>query len=345
MAAVAVIVAAIARSSWRDLRSIGSIAGNNVLAVIALMMWNEPANKPSSTSFFLLIIGALFLFPLSADVLRHMPSDRLRLWPLSPKQRVAIGLATLLLNPMLLITVLFTSLSRNLGVGIFLLLATGAVQIVFAATERLLHHLPHWNLLRYIPCPPGRLGSLIQSQMRQLMGALDVYFAMVITTGGTIYRFFAANPDPMATTVLGLIVVIFLSTLAQCQFGFDSAAEMDRYRLMPLSGVQILFAKDIAWIIVALVLTCTFDVVPCIAAAASALAVGHRTAAQESIQQRRWRFASGKLTPTGVFQIVALVSTGVAVHQFGPLLLVPFVAAYCGSLWWYGRDWERRVNY
>ncbi len=340
MAAIAAILSGIARSSWRDLRSLGSIAGNNLIAVIVLMKAEEPSNRGSSTSFFLLLIGVLVLFPLSADVLRQVPAERFRLWPLSGAQRIAVRAGALALNPMLPIAVLFAAVAREMVVGIALIAASIIAQAVMSAAEGWSRGLPHLHPMRVVPRFPGRLGGLAQNQVRQLLGSLDVYFAAALAIGGAIYRFTSAHPDPAARLMMGLMTVLFLSTLAQCQFGFDSAAEEIRYRLLPLSGWGILLAKDAAWFAVALLLTWPFRLLPDVAACAVALAIGHDTAVREPIRQRRWRFAEGRLWPAGFFQIAGLISAGVAVDRYGWRIAPVFLGGYAVSLWWYARQWE-----
>ncbi len=340
MAAIAAILSGIARGSWRDLRSLGSIAGNNLIAVIVLMKAEEPSNRGSSTTFFLLLIGVLVLFPLSADVLRQVPAERFRLWPLSGAQRIAVRAAALTLNPMLLIAIIFAIMAREFVVGMALVVASIVAQIVMTAAEGFSRSLPHLHPMRVIPRFPGRLGGMAQNQMRQLLGSLDVYFAAALSIGGAIYCFTSAHPDPAARLMIGLMTVLFLSTLAQCQFGFDSAAEELRYRLLPASGLEILLAKDAAWFALALVLTWPFRLLPVVAACAVALAIGHDTAVREPVRQRRWRFAEGRLWPAGFFQIAGLISAGVAVDRFGRPILALFLAAYAASLWWYARKWE-----
>ena len=99
-------------------------------------------------------------------------------------------------------------------------------------------------------------------------------------------------------------------------------------RLLPLSGIAILLAHDIAWFILVLALTWPYPILPSIAACGMALAVGHHAAVNPPLEQRRWRFAQGRVAPTGVLQILALVSAGVAVHQFGWPILPLFIAIY-----------------
>lgn len=340
MAAVAAVIAAIARSSWRDLRSLSSLTGNNILAVIVLLMAEEPVDRPSSTAIFYLLMGLLYLFPLSSDLLGRVPRERMRLWPLGPGQRTLVYAALFAMNPLLLIAVLFASLSRELLVGRVLFVAGAGAPLVTVAARYALNRIPHVNAGRLIPRLPGRLGGLIQNHLRDFIGMLDLYFAAALAVGGVAYRMLAAHPDPALPLALSILTVIFLSTMAQTQFGSDAESQRVRLRLMPLSGVEILLAKDLAWFCLALLLVLPFHVVAAASAALAALAVAHHTAVRRPIAQQRWRFACGHLAPTGLIQLACLVSAGVAAHQYGwPALLIAF-AVYAGSLWWFGREWD-----
>lgn len=338
MVAVAAIVAGIARSSWRDLRSLGSFTGNNLFAVIALMMAEEPVDRPSSTAFFYFLIGLLYLFPLAIDVVRQVPPVRFALWPLNFKQRAAIYAATLICNPMLIIALLFASLSREPSVGRMLFAAGVTAPILASIASVIFKRAPAINLFTFIPRFPGLLGGLIQAHVRESLGMLDFYFAAVLSLGGLLYRIYSPHPDPMAPLVIGHLVVILLSTMAQTLYGTDAAAMHTRLQILPLSGVQILLAKDASWLLLVLVLAWPSPILPILAASAAALAVGHSVQVKQVIPQRRWRFAQGSLAPTGIVQMVALVAAGASVNQLGARMLPVVAAAYLVSLFWYGRS-------
>ena len=185
------------------------------------------------------------------------------------------------------------------------------------------------------------MGGLIQNHLREFLGMLDFYFAAALSLGGLLYRLLSPNPNPLAPLVLGHLTVILLGTLAQCQYGFDAQAFQMRARLLPLSGLQILLAKDAAWFTLVLLLLWPYPLMPALAATAMAAAVAHQASLASPIEQRRGRFAQGRLAPTGLLQIFALVSAGVAVYNFGAPILPLFLGIYAASLWWNGRKWNR----
>jgi hypothetical protein len=133
------------------------------------------------------------------------------------------------------------------------------------------------------------------------------------------------------------MVVLALSTYGQCLFGLDWPQGWNRYRLLPLGGWQILLAKDLAFVLLAALLTVALDPVAGFASALAALAIGHHASVLTPVPQKRWRFTGGTLWPTGVLQAVALFGVGIGARREGWIYLVPTLLAWIGSVWLYGR--------
>jgi hypothetical protein len=174
-----------------------------------------------------------------------------------------------------------------------------------------------------------------------MLSVLDPYVALVLTLGCLAYRRFAPNPDPEAWTILAMVVAVALSTYAQCLFGLDLPSGMVRYRLLPLRGYEILLAKDIAFLCILMVLVAPLAPLPGLAAGLVALAIGHHMSVTKPMPQVRWRFTAGAVFPDGFFQLILMVSTGVAVARTSILYLAPAFAAYVISLCYYGRRWDK----
>jgi len=338
MAALTAITGALIRSAWRSLRSVGSITGNNLFAVIVLLMAEEPLDRPSSTAVFYLFVGLLYTVPLALELERRIPKARLELWPLSRAQRTVVTAVNLLLNPLLVLAVLFAMLSRHAAVGSALLVAGLLTPPAVLAAEAVQRLIPAGSVrFPRIPRFPGRLGGLIQNHLREFVQALDVYLAALLALGGMAYLHLTPHPDPAARLVMGVLVVILLSTLAQAGGGFDPEATHTRRQLLPISGFDLLLARDTAWLVVTTILILGFDLLPCLAAAAAALAVGHSTAAQRPLEQKRWHFAAGRLGPTGLYQLGAMIAAAAGTSRFGvPGVLATF-AVCAGSAWWWGK--------
>jgi hypothetical protein len=354
------ILRALARSVWRDLRTFSSISGNNLALFVVLVMYQQP----QSAVFFLMVLGVLMLGPLSGDPLRKVPPDRLALWPLTPRQRVALRLGSFALSPVawaafpfLFVTAGFSfamvllggALLIQLGLAMWAHVAraqpagkTGTGRSVHDSATVLRHRSAIWDSVAW-PRFSGRLGGLVRKNMRQMLSVLDTYAALLLALGGVAYRLSGERPDPDAFMILALVVVIALSTHAQSLFGLDLPSGMARYRVLPLRGYEVLLAKDIAFLCVALVLVAPLAPLPGLAGALVALAVGHHASVERPLAQQRWRFTGGEIFPTGFFQVFPLTAVGVATARASAWYLAPAFAAYLASLWYYGRRWEDSV--
>ncbi|MGJ5816537.1 hypothetical protein [Paludibaculum fermentans] len=334
MAGLAALIAALGRSAQRSFGRFGSVTHNNLFAVILLLMAEEPMDRPSSTAVFYLVIGALAALPLAGDMARRIPEARMALWPLTTWQRAVVFALNLLLNPMLPLAVLFALLSRHpvVGAGLF---ALGVCAPVLLGVFRIWKNPP--RLLRLVPSLPGRLGGLVQNRLRELLQTLDLWFAALLSLGGCLYLLFYPQPDPMAKVVIGGLIVILLSTAGQASSSFDAESAIARRLLLPLSGRDVLLARDLAWLIVLLLLTGPYGWHRTLSAGFLALAAGHRTALTPPTEQTRWQFAAGQLIPTGLFQIFAVMLAISTTHQYGPLVTLAAAGIWYASLQWFGR--------
>lgn len=346
MAAFRAIWKALRRAAARDLRTFGSIKVNNLFLFVALLAYGalNSGVPPRSAYPFFLLLGFLLLFPLSADPLGRIPPARFGLWPLTAGQRLGLRFASLVLSPVVWIgALILLETARPLAALAFCALAA-ATHIASALGRRAVGRDPHWILLRHIPQLPGRLGGLVRKNLREILSMLDPYAALLLSVGGGAYRLFAAHPDPVAFAILGLLVALAMSTYAQSLFGLEigSGSGMARYRLLPLAGWEILLSKDIAFLMVLLVLLLPLKPGPGITFGFVALALGHHSSVLLELPQQRWRFAGGHLLPVGALQAVGGVALGFLEYQQGLVVLLVAAAGYLLSLASYGRRWERR---
>jgi hypothetical protein len=336
MAGIAAVLTAVARAQWRDLRSLQSIAGNNFFLFVLLLM-----QDPKSGALFILMIGALILFPLSADPLRTVPGDRLALWPFSPLKRVALRLGSLGLSPVVWILAVLMIRTARLRPVLQLAAVFALLQAVLLVSKQMGRRVPRFNVFHLVPRFPGTLGGFVQKDVRQILSTLDFYIACLLAAGGVAYRVFSSNPDLAAIPILTLMVVLALSTWAQCLFGLDGPSGAMRYRLMPLRGWRILFAKDLAWLVVLAPLVIALSPLTGFTAGFVALAVGHHAAIRRPMPQQRWRFTAGRLFPIGMVQVVAMFAAGTAVERLSLWFLAGSVALWAGSVFVYGYVWDR----
>lgn len=320
---------------YREVQKLGSVAGNNFFLFTFLMLGQGGA-------FIGVLLGLLLLFPLSADPLRKIPADRLVSWPLSRRDTVLLRVASVWFSPAAWITVgLLIWAGRPAYAGLF----AGTAFLFYALTavfSWVPERAPALNLPRYVPEFGGPLGGLVRKNVRELLSVLDPYAGLLLAVSGLIYRLVYPHVEADALFVLSLLVVLSLSTFAQCLFGLDTEAGFTRYHLYPLRGWQILVAKDAAFLIVALLLVLPLAPLAGFAGALMAVAVGHHESVLHVNPQARWRFTGGASIVTGIVQVFLMFGAGTMVFRNSPLVLAACVAIWAGSVWWYGRELDRR---
>ncbi|HWE51617.1 MAG TPA: hypothetical protein VG273_17625 [Bryobacteraceae bacterium] len=344
MAALLAILNSLRRSVQRDLGTFEAVKLNNIFLLAALMAYGalNAGVEPKSAEPLLLLLGLLVLFPLSSDPLGRIPPSRLGFWPLSRKQKMALRLTSFLLSPVVWIAVFLMILRKGFSAALLFLGVAIAAQILVVLSHRAAKADPHWNLLRHIPQFPGRFGGMIRNNIRELLSILDTYVAIAISIGGIAMRVLSLNPDPAGPAVLAVLVALALSTWAQSLFGLDSRSGLTRYRLLPLKGWEILLSKDCAFLTVLAILILPLNLWSGLTAGFVALALGHHSSVLMRLPQRRWRFTGGRLLPVGALQAIGCFALGIVEAKTGPVLLVLSAIGYAGSVWWYGRLWDRQ---
>lgn len=321
-------------ASWRDVQSFRSIAGQNLFLFLAFV-----ALQPESAQFFGLILFVVVLFPLSADPMQKIPAERRAIWPILGWEWGVVRIASFALSPILWIAILILACA-DWRTG-FLVLGAGALlQLLTHFAKRSSINLPgiwfHW-----IPTPPGMTGAIMHLQWREMLRTLDPYVALVFVACTELYRASGKPLDPTAPRIMSLIAALAMSTETQVLFGIDGTGA-ERYRQLPIRGWQILLAKDLAFLAMLGVLVLALDFVSGIVSGIVALAIGHHRSVLKPVPQIPWRFTSGALVPDGVIQIVALFAAGNAAKSEGLPLIGFCILAWCLSLVFYGRQWDRR---
>ncbi len=336
------ILKATRQAVGRDLGSLASIKVNNLFLFVALLAYGalNSGQPPKSAEPFFVLLGFLLLFPLSADPLGKIPPARLGLWPLSPAQRLILRLTSLFLSPITWIGILILVKTARPGMAAGFVLLAILMQGIAALGRYAARRDPHWNLLLALPHFPGRLGGLVHKDLRELLSMLDPYAALFLSLGGAAYRFLYKHPDPDASAMISLLVALTLSTYAQSLFGLDLGSGISRYRLLPLSGWQVLLGKDIAYLMVLLLLLLPLDPAAGVTFGLISLALGHHSSVLMELPQTRWRFAGGRLLPVGALQALGGMALGFVEHQRGPAVLGLAGIIYLFSLIYYGRRWE-----
>jgi hypothetical protein len=320
--------------SWRDVRSLGSIGGQNFFLFVLFV-----ALQPESAIFFALILGVVLLFPLSSDPMQKVPSDRRAMWPLLGREWIAVRVWSLALSPVVWLAI-FLLVRAGWRVSVLAVAGGASVQALALLTKRF-SKTSGW--LRYIPAPPGATGAIMRLQWRGMLRTLDPYVALALVVATEIYRLSGKPLDPAALQIMALVTVVAVSTHTQVLFGIDSYGAA-RYRQWPLRGWQILLAKDLAFLVLLGLLVMPLDFASGVMGGIAALAIGHRRSVLKPVRQAAWRFTSGALLPDGAIQVAVLFAVGKSARTVGlPLIGVCFLA-WLASLVFYGWQWDRHPD-
>ncbi len=310
-----------------------AFTGSNMhyTAVASLFMLD-----PALAGILLLVMGAIVLLPMSSDPLRAIPPVRLRMWPLDAGERRILRLVSPLLNPMTWI-VLALALWKRASLGL-VALAAAVVAVGFLGSA--IKSSGNGFRWRRLPRFPRPLNQLIRKNLREMLSTLDFCCAALISVAALLWR--AAGMLPAAAFLpLTAVAMLALSTCALTLFGLDGAPGMTRYRLMPLRGWQVLLAKDVAYLVIALVVAAPLSLPGAMGAALVALATGHRASVQSPRPQLRWRFQTGPSFGDALTQTIPMIMAGAAVVYSTRLILLPCAAAWAASTWWFGREIDR----
>ncbi len=333
MARSTAVLKAVWKAFRRDQRSLESVAGNNFLIVTALLLQR-------AGGFIYLLIGIVLLFPLSTDPLRKVPASRLALWPLDRHDMRVLRALSPWLNPVSwAVAGLAVWAARGAVSSGVWLLAAGLFASGFLLSD--LPRSPMNAVWRHMPGFPGPWRELVRKNLREIHSTLDFWCAVLLTVSAVVYRMVGLTLPPEAFLAMTVLVTVALSSYAQCLFGLDGEGGLARYRLLPLRGWQVLGAKDVAFLLVAVLLTLPLAPFAGAGSALVALALGHGPSVDRQREQVRWRFSSGGAILFGLFQ-AGLMGMAASSIYFTSVLVLPVCAAACaGSLWYYGRRLER----
>ncbi len=329
MARLAAILKALVRAFRRDWQSFGSLGANNLLFVTVLLL-------QKAGTFIYLIVGLVMLAPMSADPLRKIPPSRLALWPLSSRERWLLRVLSPWINPISwgVAALGVLSLRGRISVGL-VALAAGIFAAGFALSSI---SLPRGvGMWRRVPHVPGPLNQLIRKNLRDILSTLDFYCALLMALSLAAYRLLGMPLPPEALLAMTLLIVLALSTYTQSLFGLDGESGLERYRLLPLAGWQLLLAKDGAFLAASIVLTLPGAPLAGLGAALMVLAIGHAPSVDQPMPQLRWRFTTGSNLVYGLYQAGLMGVAGSAVYFRGAWLLILCAAIWAATVWWYGR--------
>jgi hypothetical protein len=323
----------IASAANRNRRSFISLAGNNLTyAAITLAFMLDPVGAEAA----FILVGIIVVLPMSSDPLRAIPRVRMLIWPLEARERRLLRLVSPLVNPMTW-GVLALALWKRASWGL-VALGAGVVTTGFVASARAGNGAK--SLWRAVPGYPSSLNHLIRNNLRQLLSTLDFWCGALIAVAALGWRAAGLLPHE-AFFPLTAVAMVGISTCALTLFGLDGEAGMTRYRLMPLRGWQILLAKDIAYLTMAIIVALPLSIPAACGAALTALAIGHHASVTSPRPQTRWRFQTGSSLGTALTQMIPMTMAGAAIAYASVLFLPLCIAGWIVSVWWFGREIDR----
>jgi hypothetical protein len=298
----------------REQNRVSGILANNLFWVLYLI------GQGGAGLFVMVMVGAVALFPLCADPFRKLPVERIGTWPLTARNLHLIRIVSIFLSPaawIALATILWTRRPQFLLLAFFL--------IAFAVP------FPKSLAFRAVP---GIFGELVRKNVRELLTLLDPYVALLFSASAILYRLARPAMEDDARITMSLVVVVTLSTCAQCLFALDAGPGLDRYRLMPIRGWRVLAAKHAAHLLVALPLTLPIHPIAPIAGLLVSLGIGNHMAVTNPRLQSRWSLTAGSLIP-GLFQSAAIIAAGLNATR-EPIWIGAFALFYVVSTLFYG---------
>jgi hypothetical protein len=310
-----------------------SFKGNNIFyTAIALMFLLDPA----IAGILLIVMGVIVFLPMSSDPLRAIPPSRGGVWPLETGDRRALRVLSPFLNPMTWL-VLALAVWKRVSWGL-VAFAGATVLTGFFLSAASPGRGAFWRSLPRFPSP---LNQMIRKNLREMLSTLDFATGALIAVASFGWRVAGMLPKE-AFFPLTFVAMLAISTCALSLFGLDGGAGLRRYRLLPVRGWQILLAKDIAFLVMALLIALPLYLPGALAAALIAVAIGHYASVRHREPQLRWRFQTGPSFGDAITQIIAMTMAGAAVAYSSALFLAPCAVFWAISVWWFGRELEQR---
>lgn len=336
MARLTAVLRALALAFRRDQKSFQSVIGNNFFFISAYLL-------RSAGAFVYVIIGLVLLFPMSTDPLTKIPASRLALWPLARRERWLLRAISPWINPItwLLAALAMWAIHGTLTKELWALAAgLFTTSFLISSLTGRAGLQPSHGMWRRVPNFPGPLNQLIRKNIREMLSTLDFYCALLLSLSAIVYRAIGRQVPREAYLAITILVVLALSSYAQCMFGLDGEGGLSRYRLLPLRGWQILVAKDAAFLLITIPLTCVLAPLAGLGAAMVALALGHATTVQQPRTQIRWRFSTGASLMLGFGQAILVAMAAWNIFSGAWWVILLCAAACAASTWWYGRGVE-----
>ena len=216
---------------------------------------------------------------------------------------------------------------------------------------------------------PGRFGGLVRKEQYYFRKLLDLWMGLLLVVAISVASLFGSPPPIVRQSIILIVFALNVNVIMNC-FGTDTAAELNRYAILPLRGKEVLLVKNLGLTVIVaaqlalLILTAAWRSGPVEAGAEiieaavlllSHLAWGNLVAVAAPFKMQFYRLASGgaPLTMMAGATIGSVPGLSVIVlfrlHSESPfaamaiaVILLLVIAAYLVSLHYAGRSFEHR---
>ena len=216
---------------------------------------------------------------------------------------------------------------------------------------------------------PGRLGPLVHKEQRSIRTVLDLWMGFLPVIAAAALSLSISLSPTIRQAILAIVCVLNANVILNC-LGLDRPAGLLRYLIFPIRGKDLLFAKNVAvMVVVALqfapllaigawqsgLMQLAAEIVVATVLLLAHLAWGNLVSVFEPRRTEPHRFASGGDPVTaivsaligsapGVAVIVLLQSDSLATMLSIAAIILLTIAAYYGSLRYAGSSFERRIE-
>ena len=178
--------------------------------------------------------------------------------------------------------------------------------------------------------------------LREVMGTLDFWAALLLAASGAAYRFFDRAPEEDAFPVMAMFVVVAMSTVTQRMLSLDDGRSALRYKLWPVGGWKLLLTQDAVFVLLVSALVAPLSLRVGVSGSLVMIALGRFPSLRQKVKQRRGRFVSGD-PRYGLLQVVAGAAAGIGAARVGVVVLAIALGGYGVSLALGARWWKRWV--
>lgn len=251
---------------------------------LKLMTFGPVASRLQAAEHLILALSALWLL-LPLSIRPSIPVSSLHVYPITDRQRLIYSLLSHLQNKQAVVIVIASLLIALALIRVpesalriaqaatcFLVAASTGVALSCAFTSLTTIQSNFFKTRERSPLRSSA-HSLFRKEVSYFARTLDPYVGLIISAGFGYSEYLASWLTPAKATVPMLLVAAVQLPAVVNPFALDSAAEMDRYRLMPLPPWKIAARKHLALITI-LLLTMS----PLIAAAVMRMTLQHELA-------------------------------------------------------------------